>query len=63
MAKNMDSESIFLIHKIVKYHQLPVSQLQVGEMNDEKIVLPPIQEKTAEKDVGSSHERNSSSQS
>ena len=62
MVKNMDSESIFLIHKIVKYHQLPVSQLQVGEINDEKTVLSPIQEKTAEKDVGSSHERNPCSQ-
>jgi hypothetical protein len=61
MAKNMDSESIFLIHKIVKYHQLPVSQLQVGEMNDEKIVLPPKPQKTAEKDDGSPHKRNSNS--
>jgi len=54
----MDSESIFPIHKTVKYHQQPVSQLPIGEKNDEKIVLPSIPQKTPENDDGNLHERN-----
>jgi hypothetical protein len=51
----MYSGFVFGVHKTVKYQQQPVSQIQLGEKWDEKIVLPPKPQKTAEDDVGSLH--------
>jgi hypothetical protein len=55
MFQNMYSGFVFGVHKIVKYQLQPVSQIQLGEKWDEKIVLPRKPQKTPEDDDGSLH--------
>jgi len=54
----MDSESILVIHKLVKYQWYSISQTQLGEKCDGKIVHAPEPEKAPENDDGSIHQRN-----
>jgi len=53
--QNVYSGLIFVVHKLVKYQWQPVSQIQLGEKCDEKIVLSPKPQKTPENDAGSLH--------
>jgi len=56
--QNMYSVFIFLVHKLVKYQWYSISQTQLGEKCDGKIVHAPEPEKAPENDDGSIHQRN-----